>query len=480
MAVASQQSQQAGDLVGKLPPQNLEAERSVLACMMLANEMIDEVADIIHPNHFYLDSHREIARAIFRMYESSSRGIDPVTLAEELDRCGKLEEVGGPAYLMAIMESVPHAGHAKYYATIVRDKWTLRTLREACTQILRDVYESEDEPRSVLAKAEQRIFQILELKGQSENLELGEILMQAFEQMNTRWLEEGKLPGLSTGFRDLDELTNGLHPSELIILAARPSMGKTAFVCNIAEAIATEAKGRQLQENPSASEPAPNGVLLFSLEQSSLDLAERLLCIFTRIDGHRLKRGELTDEEKHEVQVAASVLSELPIFIDDRPGRTTAEIAALARRMKRRYDIALVVIDYLQLIEPEDKQVSREQQVAQITRRLKMMAKELQIPVIALAQLNRGVELRTEKQPRLADLRESGSIEQDADMVLFLHRPDAYDRNDRPGEADVIVAKNRNGRTGIVTLTWIAEAMRFENYANVPEPGGYFGPDEGY
>ncbi len=460
----------AGDLIGKLPPQNLEAERCVLACMLLANETIDEVIDIVQPDHFYSAAHREIARTILKMYEASPSGIDVVTLAEELEKAGKLQEVGGLPYLMSILESVPHAAHAKYYANIVRDKWTLRNLREACTQILKDVYESTDDSQSILARAEQRIFQILELKGQSENLQLGDILVEAFDAINERWMNQGKLPGLSTGFRDLDDVINGFQPSELIILAARPSMGKTAFVCNIAEAVATEAKRRQMDENPKAKELPRGGVLIFSLEQSATDLAERLLCIFSRIDGHRLKRGDLSDEEKHEVQVAASALSELPIFIEERPGLTTSEIAAISRRLRRKYGIGLVIIDYLQLIEPEDKQISREQQVAQITRRLKMMAKELHIPVIALAQLNRGVELRTEKQPRLADLRESGSIEQDADKVLFLHRPEAYDAKDRPGEADVIVAKNRNGRTGTVTLTWIAESMRFENFAPIPDP----------
>ncbi len=461
------------DLITKLPPQNLEAERCVLACMLLANETIDEVLDIVQPEHFYSAAHQEIARTILRMYETSAGGIDLVTLTEELEREGKLEEVGGPSYLVSILESVPYAAHAKYYAGIVRDKWMLRKLREACTEILQDVHTSTDDPQEVLARAEQRIFKILETKGQVQNFELKDILVDTFDSIIERWEHEGALPGLSTGFHDLDNLTNGLQPAELIILAARPSMGKTAFVCNIAEAVATEARRRQMETSPNAREQAKGGVLMFSLEQSSLDLAERLLCIFTRIDGHRLKRGELSDEEKQDVQVAASALSELPIFIDDRAGLTMSEIAAVSRRVKRKYDIALIIIDYLQLIEPEDKRISREQQVAQITRRLKKLAKDLDLPIIALAQLNRGVEMRTEKQPRLADLRESGSIEQDADKVLFLHRPEAYDPEDHPGEAEVIVAKNRNGRTGVVTLAWIAESMRFENFAHIPTPDDF-------
>jgi len=476
MAVA----QSVARLTDRLPPQNLDAERSVLGGMLLANEVIDEIADIIQPRHFYSDAHRRIAEAVFRLYENTVGGVDPVTVAEELDKQNHLEAVGGVPYLAEVVETVPHAAHAKHYATIVRDKYTLRSLKDACTSILEAVYNETEETQEILSGAEQRIFKILEMKGSAEDLEIRSILMQTFDTMQERWLNEGKLPGLSTGFKDLDATTNGLHRSELVILAARPSMGKTAFVCNLAQTVALAAKEEHDSLGNPDTELPKNGVLIFSLEQSRLELSERFLCIFGKLDGHRLKQGSLEASEREQIQLAASRLSELPIFIDDQPGRSIGEIGSISRRMKRRHEIGLIIVDYLQLIEPDDGKAPREQQVAQIVRRLKALAKEMDVPVIALAQLNRGVELREDKRPRLADLRESGSIEQDADLVLFLHRPETYNPEDRPHEADVIVAKHRNGPTGIITLTWVRESMRFVDHTNRAEPeGGYsFASDE--
>jgi replicative DNA helicase len=276
-----------------------------------------------------------------------------------------------------------------------------------------------------------------------------DIMHDTLDRINTRLGKEGSISGLSTGFVELDRQSNGFQPSELVILAARPSMGKTAFVCNIAEYVA------------GAGETA---TLIFSLEQSKLELAERFLCIRAKLDGHKLRKGMLEPDERHALIDASAELSELPLFIDDSPGRTVAQIGAICRRLKRRNNLGLVIIDYLQLIEPEDTRANREQQIAQITRRLKGIAKENNLPVIALSQLNRGVELREDKRPRLADLRESGAIEQDADIVMFLHRPDAYNPEDRPGLAEVIVAKHRSGPTGIVSLQWRKESMTFADY----------------
>jgi replicative DNA helicase len=284
-------------------------------------------------------------------------------------------------------------------------------------------------------------------------MNLHDILIDTFDRINLRLEQTGDVTGLTTGFADLDKQMNGLQPTELTILAARPSMGKTALVCNIAEG--------------AAESGAP--VLMFSLEQSKLELAERLLCIRARVNGHRLRAGELDEVERDQLMVASQELSELKIFIDDIPGRTMAQIGAISRRIKRRWGLGVIIIDYLQLIEPEDKSAPREQQIALISRRLKFLCKEVEAPVIALAQLNRGVELREDKRPRLADLRESGSIEQDADVVMFLHRPAAYDPEDRPGEADLIIAKNRNGPTGQVTLAWISESMKFADLTRVPD-----------
>ena len=434
----------------RLPPQNLDAERGVLGSILLMNEAIDEVGESLKAEHFYSDAHQKMYSAIHRLYENGIRGIDAITLAEELVRSGHYEDVGGAAYLAQILEAVPHAAHVRYYATIVREKWMQRSLIYACTEILSESYEASDDVEGLLQSAERRIFSILESQGDTGSFEIADILLEAFARLEERQSKAGDVTGITSGFTDLDRQTTGFQPTELIILAARPSMGKTALVCNIAEAVARK---------------SGKGVLLFSLEQSNLELAERFLSITARIDGHAIRAGTLTDAQHDAMVQASDDLSKLPLFIDDKPARTMTQMAAIARRQHRKSPLGVIIIDYLQLIEPDDKSSPREQQIAQISRRLKFLAKELKIPVIALAQLNRGVELREDKRPRLADLRESGSIEQDADMVMFLHRPDAYDPEDRPGEAEIIVAKHRSGPTGLIRLTWRKEYMRFENYS---------------
>lgn len=442
----------------RVPPANLDAEKGVLGSLLLMNDSIDEVAEFLTSQHFYSDRHQAIYSAIHELYEAGVRGIDVVTLSEQLERRKKLEEVGGPAYLLEVLQSVPHAAHARYYGTIVREKAVQRSLIGACTEILKDCYDAEKPVDEILQCAEQNVFQILEQQEAGEKISIDQILLDAWARIDARDGANGP-SGLTTGFGDLDAKTNGFQPSELIILAARPSMGKTALVCNIAEAIADSG----------------HGVLIFSLEQSRLELAERLLTIRSRVNSHTLRSGHLSDMERHALVIASNELNAMPLFIDDRPGRTVSQISAIARRLKRQHKLGIVIVDYLQLVEPEDKRAPREQQIAYISRRLKFIAKELDIPVIALAQLNRGVELREDKRPRLADLRESGAIEQDADIIAFLHRPEAYKVDDRPGEAEVIIAKHRSGPTGIVTLTWRADCMRFENHSGAHEPdGGHF------
>lgn len=476
-------SQRGG--IDRLPPQDLDAEKSLLGSMLLVNDVIDEVVELVQTDHFYLDAHKQICGTIYRMHEAGIRGIDVVTVATQLEQAGQLEDVGGPSYLGEILGTVPHAAHAKYYARIVRDKGILRSLIYACTDILSETYDSSQDTVDILTKAEQTIFQIVEQQESTNNMVLRDILFETFDRINERLEHGGAISGLSTGFSDLDNQTNGFQPSELVILAARPSMGKTAFVVNMAEAIARNARNRHLDNQApgqelSAGTVAGGGVLIFSLEQSKLELAERLLCISAKLDGHKMRKGDLDAEDQERLMHASSDLSEMPLFIDDKAGRTMSEVGAIARRMKRQHQIGLIIIDYLQLIEPEDKRAPREQQISLITRRLKFLAKEIQVPVIALAQLNRGVELREDKRPRLADLRESGAIEQDADIVMFLHRPDAYDPEDQPGKAEIVVAKHRSGPTGIVDLTWQRESMRFVDYSNTVEPeGGYFGEDDG-
>ncbi|QDT18018.1 replicative DNA helicase [Alienimonas californiensis] len=443
------------DRTGALPPQNLDAERGVLGSLLLMNEAIDDVAEFLTADHFYSDRHRAIYEAILKLSEAGARGIDLVTVADKLAQTGKLEDAGGLVYLDEVLTSVPHAAHAKYYAEIVREKAVQRTLIYACTEVLSECYDSSRPVQEVLDSAEQKIFAISEQQDGGDKIAIDQILQMAWDRIEERANSDGDATGLPTGFLDLDQKTNGFQPAELIILAARPSMGKTALVCNFAEAIADK---------------TGKGVLLFSLEQSKLELAERFLCIRARVNGHKLRAADFDDAERHRLMVASGELNEMPLFIDDKPGRTVSQIAAIARRLKRQSDLGIIIVDYLQLVEPEDKKVPREQQIAFISRRLKFIAKELDIPVIALAQLNRGVELREDKRPRLADLRESGAIEQDADLIAFLHRPEMYDAEDRPGEAEIVIAKHRSGPTGIVTLTWRAECMRFEDFAGTAGP----------
>ncbi|MFV0442912.1 MAG: replicative DNA helicase [Planctomycetaceae bacterium] len=448
----------ASELLERIPPQDLEAERCVIGSILADVDVIDDVMQHIQPHHFYSDAHRQMYETIHAMYENGIRGIDAVTLGHELDRKGVLAEIGGPSTILAVMQAVPHAAHAEYYAKIVREKFMQRSLINACTESLREAYYGRDAAEEIVARAEQRVYNIAEDQGGLERIGIGEILNLTFERIFHRMDQEGAISGIPTGFHGLDDVTSGFQPSELLILAARPAMGKTALVCNFALAVAESG----------------TGALLFSLEQSRLELAERLLCIYAKLDGHKLRQGELDDVEQHALMEGANAMRELKLFIDDTAGRTMSQIAAIARRLKRRHGLGIVIIDYLQLIEPEDKNQPREQQISSITRRLKFLAKDLDIPVIALAQLNRGVEQREDKRPRLADLRESGAIEQDADIVMFLHRPEAYDPEDRPGEADLIVAKNRHGPIGTVQLVWLRQMMKFGDRAPVNIGGDGF------
>lgn len=448
----------------KLPPQNLDAEKSVLGSILLNNEALEEVSDFLLTDHFYLDSHQRIYKAVLALRDKGASSFDAVAVMELLERTDEFKEIGGEDYLTELLASVPHAAHVKFHAQIVYNKAIQRRLIAACTDVLRDCYEPGQDVEEILGKAEQAVFSIVEQQEASQKIELRDILLDAFDRINQRMEHAGEINGLTTGFSDLDAKTNGLQPTELIILAARPSMGKTAFVCNLAEAAADKGK---------------SGVIIFSLEQANLELAERLLCIRAGLQVHKMRKGDFTEEERDRLLQVSQELSELKLYIDDKPGRNMPQVSAICRRLKRKHGLGLVIIDYLQLLEPEDKRLPREQQIASITRRLKFLAKELSVPVIALAQLNRGVELRDDKRPRLADLRESGAIEQDADIVMFLHRPEMYDAEDRPGEAEIIVAKNRSGPTGIVNLAFSKESMRFHDFSPLNEPeGGYFASTE--
>ncbi len=432
----------------RLPPQSPEAERSVLGSMLRHNPVIGDVVQIVRADNFYSDAHQKIFQAITALYEKGHPA-DVVTLAEELKQRGWLEDAGGYAAIAALYEGEPTGANAVYHARIVRDRAQVRNLINASTDILRDAYDQVQPADELVETAERRIMEVAQAGIVGQTYSLSEVVTAAFDRID-RVVAGEEATGLLTGFTDIDELTAGLHPSELVIVAARPSVGKTAFALGLVRNIAVQGR---------------HPVFFVSLEQSRIELAERLLCSQARVDSHRLRKGTLNSEDMDRLIEAGTVLKGAKLFIDDSPAQGMLRIAANARRLKLRQDIKLVVIDYLQLIEPDNRRDPRQEQVAQISRRLKFLAKELQIPVIALAQVNRASEDRQDHRPRLADLRESGSLEQDADTVFILHRPDRYEPGQHEGIIEVIIAKQRNGPTGEVTLAYLKQFMRYEDYA---------------
>jgi replicative DNA helicase len=393
------------------------------------------------------------------MHDDGSR-IDATLLVERLRTAGDLESIGGPAYLAELLHSVPHAANAVYYAEIVRDKATLRALIHASTEILRDAYEPTLDTRELVGRAEEQIFAVHDERSTDQITNIHDLLVEAFDRIDAR-LEHGEGVGVPTGFQDLDNLTGGLHDSEFVVLAARPSMGKTALATNIAEYVAIEAN-------------VPT--LFVSLEMAKLELAQRMLCSQGRIDANKFRSGFLSKDDRSKLVEASARLGKAPLYVDDTPARTCTEIAACARRLKRKQNLGLIVIDYLQLIQPDDPRDPRQEQVAKMARRLKALARELKIPVLCLAQLNRQADAGKEgHRPRLSQLRESGAIEQDADVVMFVHREEYYCNSREEaqekgicGQADLIIAKQRNGPTGDVKLAWFDKYTRFENLSQKP------------
>ncbi len=438
-------------------PRNLEAERAVLGSILLLPEVFDEVALVVRPADFYDDANRILFEHLLQMHDGGQQ-IDLMLLVERLRTAGQYETIGGAAYLAEVGQQVPTAAHAEYYAKIVADKSLLRALIHAGTDILHDAYDPTADTREMLSKAEEKVFGILESRSASEVQVISEVLQESLDRIDARMDQQHAFGGLETGFDDFDQMTGGLQNSELVILAARPSMGKTALAMNMAEHVALRVR---------------SPVLFVSLEMSALELGDRLLCSVAEVNGHRLRNGTITADERRKLVQTAAEVSQAPLYIDDSPSRTMTEISANARRLKRRGDLGLIVIDYLQLIEPDNARDPRQEQVAKIARRLKGLARELAIPVLCLAQLNRQVEAGGDKKPQLSHLRESGAIEQDADVVMFVHRDEYYqsseeDREAVRGEADLLVRKQRNGPTGDVKLTWSHEFTRFRNYAQQP------------
>jgi len=443
------------DEAERLPPQSREAERCVLGSMLRDNVVIGDVIQIVHRDNFYADANQKIFEGIVSLHDKG-QPVDLVVLAEWLAARKLIEDVGGYSYLGELWEAAPTAANAEYYARIVRDKAIVRNLIHAGNEILRDSYDNVAGADELLENAERKILDIAQRGLVGNTITLFDALQEAYDRIDARANKEFTETGIQTGYADLDELTAGLHNNELVILAARPSVGKTAMALNVIRNVII---GNPIKDIP----PVP--VFFVSLEQSRVELAERLLIAQARVDSHKLRRSYLSSEDMQRLIEAGDTLRQAKLFIDDTPLQGMLRIAANARRLKKRENIRLVVIDYLQLIDPENKRDSRQEQVAQISRRLKFLARELQIPVMALAQVNRASEDRQDHRPRLADLRESGSLEQDADTVMILHRPGKYEGGSEDNVIEVLIAKQRNGPTGEVMLAFRKEYMRYENHA---------------
>jgi len=433
----------------RVPPRSIEAEEGVLGSVMLDNDVLHEVVPILKAGHFYRDAHAELYTVIRDMY-LDTKPIDIITLEAELLSLGKLDKIGGLDALLRYQSCVPHAANAKYYAQIVVQLAVKRDLIAHANETLDSGYIPEVTADELLEEVQRRIFAIAEDQSSGDTTPLCDALADAFARVESRIKGEAVNDGLASGFDEVDALTGQFGPGQLIVEAARPSMGKTAFALNIAHHTAIRAK---------------KAVLFVSLEMGKTEIAERLLCIDSGVDGAKLRTGKGLTRDDH-ISLARSyeaMRTAGKFFIDDTAARTVMQITANARRLKMRHEIGLVIVDYIQLISPEDGRDSRQEQVAKISRRLKTLARDLNVPVIALSQLNRAVETREDHRPRMADLRESGAIEQDADQVLLLHRPEYYDPNDQPGLAEVIVAKNRNGAIGTAQLVFVKTTACFHN-----------------
>ena len=443
----------------RMPPQNIEAEQSVLGSILLQPSALISAMEFIQANDFYRRSHQLIFQVMIELNDKNEE-IDVITVANLLERSGQLEDIGGTPYLAELSNVVPTAANVEYYAKIVEERSLLRRLIQASTDIISDTYEESEEVSSLLDHAEQKILEVSERKNRSGFIKISDVLRDSMEEIDQLYKNDEEITGISSGYRALDLITAGLHEDELIILAARPGVGKTAFALNIAQNI-----GTSTDEN----------VAIFSLEMGATQLVNRMLCAEGTINANHLRTGKLTEEEFEKLFVAMGSLSKANIFIDDTPGIRVSEIRAKSRRlMQERGGIGLIIIDYLQLIEGSGRE-SRQQEVSEISRQLKKLAMELNVPVIAISQLSRSVEQRQDKRPILSDLRESGSLEQDADIVAFLYREDYYRTEEGEEEVEednvveVLGEKNRSGARGTVKLLFIKEYNKFSSLTYYPE-----------
>lgn len=436
----------------RIPPHNEEAERSILGSALLSKDALFDIMEIVSPADFYDETHKEIFEAVTDLYRRSVP-VDTLTVSEELKRRNSLEMVGGRTYIASLSTSVPSTTNAAEYGKIVVEKAALRRLIETAGEIGQKGYEENLDANEIMDFAERSIFEIAQKGQKSEYSHIKDVLLENINIIDKMAQMEGNLTGITTGFRDLDQLTSGLHRSDLIILAARPAMGKTAFALSVAQQAAIKGEA---------------SVMIFSMEMSKEQLGQRLLSMESRIDMQNLKTGNLERKDWDQINMALDALSKADIHIDDTPGISIMEMKNKCRRLKAERGLDLIVIDYLQLMNMEGKSDSRTQEISALSRSLKLLARELDCPVIVLSQLSRAPEQRPNHRPMLADLRESGSIEQDADIVIFLYRDEYYNEDtENPGECEVIVAKHRSGPTGTVAVTWLGKYTRFADKSSI-------------
>jgi len=432
----------------KLPPQNIEAEMAVLGSMLIDEQAISVAIESLDKNSFYKESHNKIFEAILDLFDTN-KAVDIITLAEELKRKGTLDYIGGQSYLASLVNSVATTANIGYYVNIVKEKNTLRSLISNATKIISTCYETEGDIDEIVDDAERLIFEVRDKKPRGGYLQLKEIIKDSIENIDRLYQNKAHVTGVPTGFIDFDVKSAGLQFSDLIIVAGRPSMGKSAFALGIAEYAGV------IEKIPLA---------VFSLEMSKEQLVQRLLCSHAKVDAHKVRTGYLSTSDWPRLTAAAGKLSEAPIFIDDTPAVSIMELRAKARRLKAQHNIQMIILDYLQLMRGSSNIENRQQEISDISRGLKALARELNIPVIGISQLSRAVELRTDHRPQLSDLRESGAIEQDADVVILILREEYYNPTpDNEGVAEIIIAKQRNGPVGSLKLAFIKEYTRFEN-----------------
>jgi replicative DNA helicase len=437
-------------------PHNLEAEKSVLGAILIQNEAFNHAAELIDARDFFRNAHTRIFEKMVVLSERND-AIDFITLKEELAKSGELDDVGGPAYIASLVDGVPRSTNVEYYARIVKEKATLRNLIYSANKILAEAYEGEQEPDVLLDEAERQIFSIAEDRIRAGFVPLRDLVQSSFATIEKLQQHKGAITGVPTGFLDLDEMTSGLQPSDLILVAARPSMGKTSFVLNIAQHIGTQ---------------TDMTVGFFSLEMSKEQLFMRMLTSEARIDAHRFRTGFLNEKDYGRLSHALGTLAEAKVFIDDTASIGVLEMRAKARRLKAEHGLNMIIIDYIQLMQGRGRFESRQAEIASISRSLKGLAKELNVPIVALSQLSRASETRSDHRPQLSDLRESGALEQDADVVMFIYRAEQYrDADGNPnteeqGTAEIIIGKQRNGPIGTAKLAFIKEHTRFENLAH--------------